>query len=75
MTSSVDVLHSQVDQLGGQKQHDEPHDGSGQPQHQTVLHLLEDVHQIGVGPAWNILGCFKASAEQVNSSDDDEGDC
>ena len=39
-------MHSEIDELGGQQQDHESHDGTGQPQHQTVLHLLKHVHQV-----------------------------
>ena len=39
MAAIVDGLHGKVDELGGQQQHDEPHHGARQPQHQHASQL------------------------------------
>ena len=74
LTTSVERLHGPVEQLGGQQQHDKTHHGSRQPQHQTVLHLLQDVHQQSVGTAWNIFRRLEASTDEVDGGDDDQCD-
>jgi len=72
VAAGVDGVDGEVDELGGEQQDDEAHDGAGQPQHQAVLELLEHVHQLRVRPARHVLGRLEAGAQQVDGGDDDQ---